>query len=71
MMFVTRKIGESVTITGLPGRTRELKISILKVGEGMVSLGFESDADEPAEPLEAWNREPVSAQPSRRATAHP
>ncbi len=70
MMFVTRKIGESVTITGLPGKTRELRITILKVGEGMVSLGFESDADEPEEPLEAWNREKASALPIRSAIAH-
>ena len=42
MLVLSRKIGESVIVTGLPGRARELKVTIIGLERGQIQLGFES-----------------------------
>jgi carbon storage regulator CsrA len=43
MLVFTRKTGEAVVVTGLPGRACELKVSVIEIRGGRVRLGFEAD----------------------------
>ena len=45
MLVFTRKLGESVVVTGLPGPTIELRISVVGIRGGRVRLGFEAESD--------------------------
>jgi carbon storage regulator CsrA len=59
MLVLTRRVGETVVITGLPGRTRELKVSVVELRDGRVRLGFEADPDVSIDRSEVWDRKNV------------
>ena len=56
MLVLTRKTGEAVVDTGLPGQVRELKVSVVEVRGGRVRLGFEADMDVVIDRSEVWGR---------------
>jgi carbon storage regulator CsrA len=56
MLVLTRKIGESVVVTGLPGNTRELKVSVIEIQGGRVRLGFEADSEVDVDRSEIWDQ---------------
>jgi carbon storage regulator CsrA len=56
MLVLSRKVGETIVITGLPGQTRELKVSVVGLRDGRVKLGFEADTDVRIDRSEVWNR---------------
>ena len=56
MLVLTRKSQETVVVGGGGGFPGLLKITVLKVTSGKVTLGFEVDADVPVHRLEVWER---------------
>ena len=69
MLVFTRKTGEAVVVTGLPGQARELKVSVVEVRGGRVRLGFEADLDVFIDRAEVWDRKcPVVPQGEKTST---
>jgi len=56
MLVLTRKTGEAIVVTGLPGRVRELRVSVVDIQNGRVRLGFEADADVVIDRSEVWEQ---------------
>lgn len=56
MLVFSRKPGEAVVVTGLPGNTRELKVSVVEIRGGRVRLGFESESNIGLAPSEIGDR---------------
>jgi carbon storage regulator len=56
MLVLSRKSRESVVIGGSDQFDRLLKVTVLDVKGGKVSLGFEVDADIPVHRHEVWER---------------
>ena len=56
MLVLTRKSQETVVVGGGGGFPGLMKITVLKVTSGKVTLGFEVDADVPVHRLEVWER---------------
>jgi len=56
MLVLSRKIQESVVVGGGGAFLGLLKVTVLKVTGGKVTLGFEVDADIPIHRLEVWER---------------
>lgn len=56
MLIFTRQIGESIVVTGLPGHTRELKVSVVEIQDGRVRLGFETETDIAIDRSEVWDQ---------------
>ena len=56
MLVLSRKNRESVVVGGGGGFNRLLKITVLQVSGGKVTLGFEIEADVPVHRLEVWER---------------
>jgi carbon storage regulator CsrA len=56
MLVFTRKSGEAVVVTGLPGNTRELKVSVIEIRGGRVRLGFEAESNIGINRSEIWDR---------------
>jgi len=61
MLILSRKTGEAIVVTGLPGRVRELKVSVIDIQGGRVRLGFEADADVVIDRSEVWERKQANA----------
>ena len=59
MLVFTRKPGEAVVVTGLPGSTRELKVSVVEIRGGRVRLGFEAESNIGIDRSEIWERKRV------------
>jgi len=62
MLVLTRKCQEVVVVGGAAGFAPVLKVTVLEIGNGKVSLGFEATADVPVHRLEVWQRIHGSAQ---------
>jgi carbon storage regulator CsrA len=56
MLVLSRKNRESVVVGGGGGFQGLLKITVLEVNGGKVTLGFEVDAAIPVHRLEIWER---------------
>jgi carbon storage regulator CsrA len=56
MLVLSRKNQESVVVGGGGGFHRLLKITVLQISGGKVTLGFEIEADIPVHRLEVWER---------------
>ena len=56
MLVLSRKSQEAVVVGGGGGFVGLLKVTVLKVLRGKVTLGFEVDADVPVHRLEVWER---------------
>lgn len=56
MLVLTRKSREVVVVGGGGGFPGLLKITVVKVTGGKVTLGFEVDAGIPVNRLEVWER---------------
>ncbi len=56
MLVLTRKIQESVVVGGEDGVHRLLKVTVLQIAGGRVTLGFDVDASVPVHRLEVWER---------------
>jgi len=56
MLVLTRKSREAVVVGGGGGFPGLLKITVVKVTGGKVTLGFEVDAGIPVNRLEVWER---------------
>ncbi len=69
MLIFTRKIGKSIVVTGLPGRTRELKLSVVEIQDGRVRLGFETETDVAIDRSEVWDQKGGFGNPIDSETA--
>jgi sRNA-binding carbon storage regulator CsrA len=56
MLVLTRKSREVVVVGGGGGFPGLLKITVVKVSSGKVTLGFEADVGIPVQRLEVWER---------------
>jgi len=56
MLVLTRKNREVVVVGGGGGFPGLLKISVVKIAGGKVTLGFDVDAGIPVNSLEVWER---------------
>lgn len=56
MLVLSRKNGEAVVVGQGGGFLGLLKVTVLKVLHGKVTLGFEVAADVPVHRLEVWER---------------
>jgi carbon storage regulator CsrA len=56
MLVLSRKNGEAVVVGQGGGFQGLLKVTVLKVLRGKVTLGFEVDANVPVHRLEVWER---------------
>lgn len=56
MLVLSRKCQESVVVGGELGGEFSLKVTVVEVGEGKVSLGFEADRKVPVHRWEVWKR---------------
>jgi len=68
MLVLSRKIDESVVVGGSVNFDRILKVTVVGIAGGKVSLGFEVDSDVPVHRFEVWERivsagGPVTAPP--------
>jgi carbon storage regulator CsrA len=61
MLVLTRKPGEAIVVTGLPGHVRELKVLVVEIQGGRVRLGFEADAGVAIDRSEVWERKKATA----------
>jgi len=69
MLVLSRKSQESVVIGGSNGFERLLKVTVLKISQGCVRLGFEIDKDVPVHRWEVWQRIGGNGPPESPATA--
>jgi sRNA-binding carbon storage regulator CsrA len=56
MLVFTRKNGEAVVVTGLPGDRRLLTVKVIETWGGRVRLGFEADPTIVIDRSEVWDR---------------
>jgi carbon storage regulator CsrA len=56
MLVLTRKCQEAVVVGGSDGLDYLLKVTVIKIDKGKVSLGFEASNDVPVHRLEVWER---------------
>ncbi len=56
MLVLTRKSQETVVVGGADGFECLLKVTVLRIKGGSVSLGFEAAADVPVHRLKVWER---------------
>jgi sRNA-binding carbon storage regulator CsrA len=56
MVVLSRKSRESVVVGAANPFERLLKVTVLEIGDGRVTLGFEVDPDVPVESADAWER---------------
>ena len=69
MLVLTRKSREAIVVGGGGGFPGLLKITVVKVTSGQVTLGFEVDADIPVNRLEVWERMCANGEVSRAREA--
>ena len=63
MLVLTRKSQETVVVGGTDGFECLLKVTVLRIKNGSVVLGFDVAADVPVHRLEVWERIHASAAP--------
>jgi len=68
MLVLTRKSREVVVVGGGGSFPGLLKITVVKLTSGKVTLGFEVDGDVPVHRLEVWERMRASGEISSRGT---
>ena len=56
MFVMARKPNESVVVGGEDGINRLLKVTVLEIRKGLVTLGFEADETVPIHRAEVWGR---------------
>ncbi len=56
MLLLTRKIRESVVVGGSDLLQQILKVTVIEIRGGKVTLGFEAEAAFPVHRLEVWER---------------
>jgi carbon storage regulator CsrA len=56
MLVFTRKSGEAVVVTGLPGDRHLLTVKVIETWGGRVRLGFEAEPDIVIDRSEVWDR---------------
>ena len=56
MLVLARKPNESVVVGGDDGLNRLLKVTVLEIRKGLVTLGFEADESVPIHRSEVWDR---------------
>jgi carbon storage regulator CsrA len=61
MLVLTRKNRESVVVGCSDGLEKLLKVTVLKIHRGKVTLGIEGDRDVPVYRCEIWDRMCASA----------
>jgi len=61
MLILTRKTGQAVVVSGLPGQTREMKVSVIEVRGDRVRLGFDADSGVVIDRSEVWDRKKTAA----------
>ena len=66
MLVLSRKNQEAVVVGGGGGSDPLLKITVLEVAGGRVTLGFEAIRDVPVYRLEIWERMCASGGPGNR-----
>jgi carbon storage regulator CsrA len=64
MLVLSRKNQESVVVGGIDGFDRLLKVTVLAIRGGKVSLGFDIDASIPVFREEVWHRMRVGKAPN-------
>jgi carbon storage regulator len=63
MLVLSRKTEESVVVGGHERFEPMLKVTVLKINGGRVSLGFEASQDIPVHRRELWERMRASGRP--------
>ena len=63
MLVLSRKNRESVVVGGSDGFDRLLKVTVLDIRGGKVSLGFEVDREVPIHRSEVWERIHANGRP--------
>lgn len=56
MLVLTRKRQQAVVVDGVGGADRQLKVTVLAIAGGKVTLGFEVADEVPVHRLEVWER---------------
>jgi len=56
MLILSRKCRESVVVGGSSEFQKILKVTVLEIREGKVTLGFEVDENVPIHRVEVWRR---------------
>ena len=56
MLVLSRKIQESVVVSGTDGFTQLLKVTVLELASGKVKLGFEVSKEIPVHRSGVWER---------------
>jgi len=56
MLILSRKCRESVVVGGSSEFEKLLKVTVLEIREGKVTLGFEVDENVPVHRAEVWRR---------------
>ena len=64
MLVLSRKTEESVVVGGCKRFGPMLKVTVLKINGGSVSLGFEASKDVPVHRQEVWEQIRDSARPA-------
>ncbi len=64
MLVLSRKTEESVVVGGHKGFEPMLKVTVLEINCGRVSLGFEANKDVPVHRWEVWERIRASGRPA-------
>jgi sRNA-binding carbon storage regulator CsrA len=68
MVVLSRKSRESVVVGAANPFERLLKVTVLEIGNGQVTLGFEVDPDIPIESSDEWERTIECARPGSSTT---
>ena len=63
MLVLSRRNREAVVVGGPNSVERMLKVTVLEITSGKVTLGFEVNKDVPVHRWEVWERIRASAQP--------
>ena len=64
MLVLSRKTEESVVVGGRKRFEPMLKVTVLEINGGSVSLGFEASKDVPVHRQEVWEQIRASARPA-------
>ena len=64
MLVLSRRNREAVVVGGPNSVERMLKVTVLEITSGKVTLGFEVNKDVPVHRWEVWERIRASAQPA-------
>ena len=70
MLILSRKNRESVVVGGTDRVDRMLKVTVLEIKGGKVSLGFEVHKDVPVHRWEVWEQNRARAQANQKEKWH-